>query len=477
MKKIKQIIISILIIAIFVGSTPKAIFALDFSTDEDYYYQLCSKTGLSAADRITCKGFQAYLNKKASDTNKELIAIQNDIADIRKNLVGYMRKVADYNARISNLQKDIDRLNNSIKVINDNIKVLENRIIIRQDNIDSLNTSIKARMAAMQGVTSFNDYIDFIFGAKDFVDFIRRAEGIKDITTYDKEQIENLQKEINSLNEDKDDLLSQKAFLVEQKATLKQNMDSLNHLKVEVDKIIREYRKEEAELQAKETGIIGNLKEVQKALGDVSKALGSVVPSPGWIYPVDGPFYISAGVWNYPASFGGGRHIGTDFAAAGGSRIVAPGNGIIIFVADRCSTNGYYCSWCGYPGASGGGNQVGLIIQIETSVYYILNFHLRSGVSNISKVGTVVRQGELLGYMGTSGCSTGNHLHQEIVYLGENNLAAMVNKFKRTGDLSMGVGWGNTAFNNRCTAKGYKAPCTESALTIYNVKVGRSYNR
>lgn len=472
----KKVLVFIAVISILVGGFTLPILAINFAAEEDYYFELCSKPGLSAENKVICREFQAYLTKKASDANKELIKIQNSIADIRKNLTTYMKKVADYNNQISNLQKDIDNLNKSITLISENINVLENRIIIRQNNIERLNTAIKERMGAMQGVSNLNGYIDFLFGAKDFADFIRRVEGVKDITAYDKDQIEQLQIEVNALNVDKDELLNQKAYLVEQKAILRQNMDSLNHLKSEVNKIIIEYRKLEAELQAKETTFIKDLKEIQSALSDVSKALGSVVPSPGWIYPVKARFSISAGTWNYPKSFGGGRHIGVDFAAAGGSKVVAPGNGIILYVADKCASYGHYCSSCGYPGASGGGNQVLLLIQINKSVFSILNFHLRSGVKNVVKVGQAVTQGQTIGYVGSSGCSTGNHLHQVIAYLGENNMAAMIEKFKKKGDLSMGVGWGNTAYNKRCTAKNWKAPCTETGLSIYNVKVGKSYN-
>jgi len=477
MKKIinKLITIILILIVLVASSKPMLVFAEDFGKKEDYYYSLCSKTGLSDSDKAICKQFQAYLQEKASNANKNLASINNSIEAIKKDLSGYMKKVAEYNAAMEVIQKDIDKLNASIAIIESNIEILENRIEIRQENIERLDAYIKERMTAMQGVSSYDGYIDFIFGAQDFGDFIRRIEGIKDITAYDQYQVDQLQEEIRLLNIDKDDLLTQKTFLEEQRSTLETNKNSILVLKREVEKIVVEYRKKEAELQAEQTKAVANLKEIQGALNEVTKALGSVAPSPGWIYPVKGNFSISAGVWNYPSSFGGGRHIGVDFAAAGGRAVVAPGNGVIVFVADRCATKGFYCSGCGSPGASGGGNQVALMVQIKGSVYMIVNFHLRSGVSSVVKVGQIVSQGDVIGYVGTSGCSTGNHLHQQIVYLGENNMAEMVTKFKNSGNLSMGAGWGGTAYNNRCTAKNWKAPCYESPLTIYNVKVGKSY--
>jgi len=270
-------------------------------------------------------------------------------------------------------------------------------------------------------------------------------------------------------------LMSQRSILEAQKTTLETNIRSIKILKAEVDKIIVEYRKVEAQLEAEQAEAVDNLKEIRDALNKVTTAIGNVQPSPGWIYPIKGKFSISAGCWNYPASFGGGRHVAVDFAAAGGRSVVAPGNGVILFVSDQCPSIGYYCQRCGSSAARSGGNQVVLMIQVKSSVYMIINYHFRSGVSNVVKVGQIVSQGDVIGYVGSSGCSTGNHLHQHIVYLGENNMAAMVEQFKKKGDITMGAGFGDTAYNNRCSARNWKPPCTESPLEIYNIKVGKSY--
>ncbi len=455
---------------LFSLSRPFEIGAVDFEAEEDYYYELCSKPVSSSEEKAVCKEFQTYLSDKANDIFGDLADLNTDINEIQKDLDKYLDEASKYSQQIDTIQSEVNKINKSIEDVNLNITTLENRIIIRQDNIDTLNLAITTRMASMQGVSNLNGYIDFIFGAENFGDFIRRVEGIKDITEYDNEQIRKLEEEVKALNEDKDSLLSQKTFLEAQRKTLSTNMDSLNILKAEVDKIVVEYRKKEGELEEQRSSIAGDLDEIKDSLNDVSDALGTVAPSPGWIYPVKGNFRVSETVWFYSS---GGYHIGVDLAIPMGSKLVAPANGVIVFVSDRCSSDGYFCSSCGWPGLSGGGNQVAMIMQIGEDVYYALNMHLKKGVSDIVSVGDIVNQGDLIGYVGDSGCSTGPHLHHELIYLGKNNFTEMVNKFKNSGDLSMGTGRGGTAYSKRCEVK--SAPCKANPNTIYNIKRNGRY--
>ena len=88
-------------------------------------------------------------------------------------------------------------------------------------------------------------------------------------------------------------------------------------------------------------------------------------------------------------------HTGTDFAAPMGTPIMASGDGVVI-----------KASWCG-----GGGN----CIKIKhNSVYSTVYAHLSKFGRGIKK-GTRVKQGQTIGYVGSTGMSTGPHLHYEVI--------------------------------------------------------------
>ena len=93
------------------------------------------------------------------------------------------------------------------------------------------------------------------------------------------------------------------------------------------------------------------------------------------------------------------KHLGTDFAAAEGTPIMASGTGTIT-----------RAKWCG-----GGGN----CIKIKhNSTYETIYAHMKSFAAGI-KVGKKVRQGQIIGYVGSTGMSTGPHLHYEVIVNGK----------------------------------------------------------
>jgi len=92
-------------------------------------------------------------------------------------------------------------------------------------------------------------------------------------------------------------------------------------------------------------------------------------------------------------------HTGTDFAAPMGTPIMASGSGTIILA-----------KWCG-----GGGN----CIKIKhNSTYETIYAHMKSFASGM-KPGKKVRQGQIIGYVGSTGMSTGPHLHYEVIINGK----------------------------------------------------------
>jgi murein DD-endopeptidase MepM/ murein hydrolase activator NlpD len=92
-------------------------------------------------------------------------------------------------------------------------------------------------------------------------------------------------------------------------------------------------------------------------------------------------------------------HRGTDFAAPKGTPIMASGNGVII-----------RARWCG-----GGGN----CIKIKhNSIYSTVYAHMSKFAKGI-KNGVRVKQGRIIGYVGSTGKSTGPHLHYEVIKNGK----------------------------------------------------------
>jgi peptidoglycan hydrolase CwlO-like protein len=202
----------------------------DFANNEAYYSALCSSSQASK-NRTACLAFQQYVNQKAINAQKQLEAIQKDMKNISANISKYAAQLSNYEAQIAQLESDILILEESISQSEATIVQLGIQIVDRQEVVDTIDGQIKKRMVNMQSFASLNGYIDFIMGAKDFTDLIRRVEGINDITSFDKGQMDLLNEEIRLLNDDKAEVERQKEALLMNKANVETNKTTVEGLK------------------------------------------------------------------------------------------------------------------------------------------------------------------------------------------------------------------------------------------------------
>ena len=116
--------------------------------------------------------------------------------------------------------------------------------------------------------------------------------------------------------------------------------------------------------------------------------------------PINGArVYSSIGMRKHPILGYNKMHRGTDFAAPSGTPIMASGSGTVT-----------RARWCG-----GGGNCVKIK---HNSTYETIYAHMKSFAKGI-KEGRKVKQGQIIGYVGSTGLSTGPHLHYEVVVNGK----------------------------------------------------------
>ena len=116
--------------------------------------------------------------------------------------------------------------------------------------------------------------------------------------------------------------------------------------------------------------------------------------------PINGARLSSPfGMRKHPIDGFNKMHKGTDFAAPMGTPIMASGDGVVV-----------KAGWCG-----GGGNCVKIK---HNSVYQTIYAHM-SKFANRIKSGVRVKQGQIIGYVGSTGKSTGPHLHYEVIENGK----------------------------------------------------------
>ena len=413
-----------------------------------------SSTFIYADDGGVCDyGSDAYdANECKKQQEDEIERIQEEIAAAENSLDEKQALANKYGEEIETLEGEIKVLIPQIEELEIKIADLEERIAENEAKVEQLKQRILKRMLTSQATMHFNPYLDFILGSNGFADMLRRSYGVEAITAKEEADRNELIDILNQLNADKEECTAAKFELDAKKENLEASKKQAEMMKVYYEEAVRETYDLIQELLDEEAS---HQMVLSAIVYEIDELLGWDVQD-GFIHPVRGAS-ISAGIPYYPASFGGGMHIGIDYAAGYGTNILAPADGVIISSVNACTNDrGYHLGdRCGYvegKGMAAGGNQIRMIMSVNGYMYGLIGFHMLYG--SVHDEG-VVPAGTVIGQVGSSGNSTGAHCHIELFYLGKgdpDDIPAYLNKGYTVG-FNLGYDLGSL-----CSNRG-AAPC------------------
>lgn len=342
---------------------------------------------------------QAALEK----VNQQLKETQSDKADAQAIKTQLEQQKSLLLSQIGTLTEQIGGLDNDIVNKQDEINQKQQEVDQKQAEYDQRWADFKDRMRAMQRLNDGGS-IALLSSATNLYQLLTFATTLEQIVSKDEEICQQLEDEHTQLEQQRAELEQAKADLEAKKADYEAQKAALNSKTSELAENISQtdesISKAEAEEQAlKEAQIEANkkvdeaAKELDAALNAANQAYGnaSIQCSLDFGRPLATYKYVSC-------YFGGNGHRGTDYAAPGGTEIYAVSGGVVTAAAYHYSW-GYYVQV--YHGKDDNGNS-----------YSTLYAHMNS--APIVSVGQNVSKGETLGYVGSTGNSTGNHLHLEM---------------------------------------------------------------
>ena len=342
---------------------------------------------------------QAALEK----VNQQLKETQSDKADAQALKTQLEQQKSLLLSQIGTLTEQIGGLDNDIVNKQDEINQKQQEVDQKQAEYDQRWADFKDRMRAMQRLNDGGS-IALLSSATNLYQLLTFATTLEQIVSKDEEICQQLEDEHTQLEQQRAELEQAKADLEARKADYEAQKAALNSKTSELAENISQtdesISKAEAEEQAlKEAQIEANkkvdeaAKELDAALNAANQAYGnaSIQCSLDFGRPLATYKYVSC-------YFGGNGHRGTDYAAPGGTEIYAVSGGVVTAAAYHYSW-GYYVQV--YHGKDDNGNS-----------YSTLYAHMNS--APIVSVGQSVSKGQRLGYVGSTGNSTGNHLHLEM---------------------------------------------------------------
>ena len=318
-------------------------------------------------------------------------------------------KVTVVQGQISVLKSQIAEVQNSIGVKEQEITAKEQEIADKEAEIAGQWDDFKNHMAAMQELREGGS-VAMLSSVTNLYELLTFNEALQDISVKDTEILTNMRNAKEALESDRleliaqqNDLKSKKADLDSQKAQMQSKQSELNSSVAAAQMSAAEAQQAQKDAQAAIESDEMNYEAVKKQIQKLIAAAAAAKPQlsfTGFICPLKSYTRISSeyGWRKNPVTGVNKLHAGTDFAAPAGTPIYAAASGYVQVAG--WSSGGYGNYVIVYHGKMSDGNQ-----------YSTLYGHMRSVATSAGKY---VKQGELIGYVGSTGNSTGNHLHLEV---------------------------------------------------------------
>ncbi|HSR44767.1 MAG TPA: peptidoglycan DD-metalloendopeptidase family protein [Acidimicrobiia bacterium] len=353
---------------------------------------------------------------RLSDVEQEIDALnqrikaQKEIKDQRAAAVAAVAgRLAELQAQITEVQgrvdsKELDIANQESELVDleTSLSSLEAQIARTQLEVRQTKETVQERAVDLYMSRSLNvggvllavnEMADVSVGLEyagqvieDSEALIRRLEVLEHQEELQQEQVEankrRTEEILAALEVEREGLVADRTLLEEKEAEVAAELEAVKDLLAEVQSDIREVEGELTALEREQEKIEAAIRAAQSAGGE---KLGSLR------WPVAGSVSSPFGFRVHPISGVRKLHTGIDMSAGSGVKIVAAGNGVVILA-----------SWYG-----GYGNAV--VIDHGAGLSTLYAHQSKLAVS----VGQSVSDGEVIGYVGSTGYSTGPHLHFE----------------------------------------------------------------
>ena len=362
-------------------------------------------------------------NSKKSDQQKSVDELQSDISLLQEQVDVYQDKIDSLNSEIAEKNALISQYENEISSLQTEIEQTNAKIDDINRQIENTYEIIKERMRAsyMAGDTST---LEIILGSMNYEDFLTRLELVSAVTKHDNEVIKGLENDIAQLNElleattqkkseqeekkaaveaEKAEIVSKRSDVQASKNAVTSKQSNMESKVDQINNLISKLEQNTAEYQAAIAKIKADQEAYDRSLAAKASASGSngtgTVNSSGWQFPLRCKYYVSQ-------HYGHNGHKGVDLAGCGGQPVYAVAAGKVLSAE-------YHSSW-GYNVLIDHGNGV-----------WTRYAHMVAGSLSVSK-GQTVSAGQQLGIVGSTGNSTGPHLHFE-VWVNKNNKSERIN--------------------------------------------------
>ena len=388
-------------------------------------------TQVRAASSSEIKKQIAELKSQKKELENQMKEVRQQTEENEDEIENLVNQKNAIDQEIFLLYEQIENINQQLTAYALLIADKQDELDAAQEKLDALTEKNKERIRAMEEDGEIS-YWSVLFKAKSFSDFLDRLSMIEEIAASDRRRIKEMDEAAAEVEAAQEALEAEKAELELVKEELDAAQLVLDEKRAEADKLLAElvqkgFELEDlyAEMEAKEEDFLKDIAQKEKEYNEAKhrewvqymstyvtqapdpgstggssggSSGGGAVSSGGWLRPL-ASYRVTSPFGNRDAPTAGAStyHQGIDLGAPEGTPIYASRTGVVT-AATFGKSAGYYVSINHGDGFS--------------SIYMHMTRY-------VVKKGQAVSAGQVIGYVGSTGTSTGNHLHFGISYNGK----------------------------------------------------------
>ncbi len=376
------------------------------------------------------------IQKQIDALKQQRMELKDQIDQLHTNYEENQQGVLEIVSRKNQLDQEIDNLHRQTSNVQTQLEAYRVLIADSQETLDeaqtrydTLNADSKSRIRAMEEDGSLS-YWEVLFRANSFSNFLDRLNMIEEIAMSDRQRLVSLSLAYQNVCDAQETLKTEKAQMEQTQRELSDLQGELDQKRADTDEVIQELiaqgaeiRSLQEELNSEDTALLEEIAKTEKEYNaakyrewkEYMETYTTVPPETTaptepskpdnggekgnvtWLRPCAYRYLSSPfGLRKSPTTGASTYHQGVDLAAPKGTPIYATRAGIV-------SRAGYSAS-AGY-----------LVTINHTDGYSSVYMHMTTYVVSVN---TAVSAGQLIGYVGNTGITTGNHLHFGIAYNG-----------------------------------------------------------
>jgi len=361
-------------------------------------------TGIIALSVVIAPVNAASLSDQLAESNQKQADAQYQVDMTQNTIAGIETEIGKANDEMNRIGGVIDGLNGEIATLEANIVQTQQELDVAEAKRLEQEAAMNERVRAMY-MYGNGSMLEFLFSSSDFADFVTKVDMSRYIVESDKEALTALEETKRIIDEKKKSIEADRLATVSKKTEQETALNQQQEVKAQKDQLLAQNQAILGEAQAKldaESAEAANLQSQIQAMvaqenaansgagGSTTGGSTSFVPSGSYQWPCGGPITSPFGPRTDPYT---GYHEGVDIGASTGTPVLAMGNAQVL----SAGWNGGY------------GNCVIIDMGNGLQAYY-------GHLSAISvSAGQTVNEGDLLGAVGSTGNSTGPHLHFGVI--------------------------------------------------------------